>query len=243
LSARVRWVVSDSNRCDYGKELAEADLTRTGLSVEKVQQLLRTEDLPDRERSALQLARELTLDAAAITDEEIAQLIRDYDPATVVALVLTIAHQNFQDRLALALGLTSEPGGPPPAQEIELKADAPLTVLERPDGEGDSGDEVPVTGVDWGQRTAEELRAALELQKRRTPRIPIPSREKANRPSSQEPRPIDRNLWGAVTMGYQPALSASWSAATEAFRTEAALDEVLAESIFWVVTRTNDCFY
>src|SRR6185503_18116603 len=86
-------------------------------------------------------------------------------------------------------------------------------------------DEVPVTGVDWGQRTAEELRAALELQKKRTPRIPIPSREKANKPSSQEPRPIDRNLWGAVTMGYQPALSASWSAATEAFCTEAALDE------------------
>lgn len=44
-------------------------------------------------------------------------------------------------------------------------------------------------------------------------------------------------------MGYQPELTGAWFRTMETFEREARLDQVLASSLFWVVTRTDDCFY
>jgi hypothetical protein len=54
---------------------------------------------------------------------------------------------------------------------------------------------------------------------------------------------MGRIAWGTLSMGYQPGLTSSWFQAMNAFHQEAKLDPVLAESIFWIVTRTADCFY
>jgi hypothetical protein len=47
----------------------------------------------------------------------------------------------------------------------------------------------------------------------------------------------------AGCIGYQPELAAAWSACTRAFGREANQDRVFEESLFWVVTRTLQCFY
>jgi hypothetical protein len=44
-------------------------------------------------------------------------------------------------------------------------------------------------------------------------------------------------------MGYQPGLTSAWFRTMGAFQREAELDQVFAMSLFWVVTRTNECFY
>ena len=50
-------------------------------------------------------------------------------------------------------------------------------------------------------------------------------------------------LWNTVSMGYQPELTRAWFAVLYTFYDESKPDRVFTNSVFWVVTRTNDCFY
>ena len=69
----------------------------------------------------------MTVDASKVSDAEVARLLAWYGEEKVVAMVLMLAHANFQDRLVLALGSPIEPGGPLPPLEIDFdpKADPP----------------------------------------------------------------------------------------------------------------------
>ena len=49
--------------------------------------------------------------------------------------------------------------------------------------------------------------------------------------------------WMAVSSGYQPGMTRTWFAVLSAFYDEAKVDRMFTNSVFWVVTRTNDCFY
>ena len=62
-------------------------------------------------------------------------------------------------------------------------------------------------------------------------------------PFSASPPPPVRIRWSLVCSGYQPELAAGWSACTRAFGEEAKQDRVFEESLFWVVTRSLQCFY
>jgi len=46
-----------------------------------------------------------------------------------------------------------------------------------------------------------------------------------------------------VSLGYEPKLTMAWFDCMGTFGQEASLDRVFAGSLFWVVTRTNECFY
>ena len=52
-----------------------------------------------------------------------------------------------------------------------------------------------------------------------------------------------RILWNTVSSGYQPEMTRAWFACLYAYYEEAKVDRVFTNSVFWVVTRTNDCFY
>lgn len=240
LSARLRWEVADANRCEYAKQLAESDLVRAGL--DRGLAWLRA-DLPDDERAALAFARALTLAASEIPDWQVARLIDAFGPDDVVAIVHTVAYANFQDRIFLALGLTAEPGDPRPAGERlpERAAEAPLRAEPRaaaPESTPMGGDSVA-----WNARGAKDLRKSLQAQQQRTMRIPEPDAARLARLSRAEREDVGESAWGRVSMGYQPGLTRAWYQAMSAFELEADLDGVFAMSLFWVVTRTNECFY
>ena len=58
--------------------------------------------------------------------------------------------------------------------------------------------------------------------------------------------PKDRELtirWSLVCLGYQPELASAWSQCTRQFAEESKQDRVFEESLFWVVTRSLQCFY
>ena len=49
--------------------------------------------------------------------------------------------------------------------------------------------------------------------------------------------------WSLTCVGYQPKLTLAWLHAMRTFGEEAKQDRVFEETLFWVVTRSLNCFY
>ena len=233
LAARIRRAVAEQNGCAYAMESADFDLAQAKPPAEPP---------TEAEQRAIDFARRLTVDGAAITDEEVAALVDALGLDDTVAVVHTTAFANFQNRIYLALGLASEPGGPAPPREVLPAADAAFTVPARVEPKqvapGKAGALPP-----WDERTAAELRDLLEQQKGRESRIPMPDEVRRARLSRPERARKPRVSWGRVSMGYQPVLTTAWFRTMAAFDREAKLDQAFNSTLFWVITRTVDCFY
>jgi alkylhydroperoxidase family enzyme len=250
LRGKMRWVAADANRCEYSRATAEADLRRAGLGDEPIANL---KGGPKRwlaaERAALQFARDMTLDAGSVTDDEVARLRKAYGEEKLVAIVLLLAAANFQDRLFLSLGVALEEGEPLPPIEVEFSRTAPapaLTNRARPDDL--HGPEVPtkVDDPEWLELGFDVLQKDLDRQRANDGRVRVPAFEEVLKKlpaGAPQPKAPIRIRWSLVCMGYQPRLAAAWSACTRNFGEEAKQDRVFEESLFWVVTRTIHCFY
>ena len=164
-----------------------------------------------------------------------------------MALVQCLAYACFQDRLVLSLGLTVEVNGPLAPLAIpfrkpyqggiappRLSAHAPFA----------SCPAEHVMDSDWRQLDFQALRAAQECQKDRTPRIPVPSVDDVKQlipPNA--PARLLKITWSCVCVGYQPELAFAWTNCLRTFEDEAKQDRVFEESLFWIVTRSLQCFY
>jgi alkylhydroperoxidase family enzyme len=249
LRGKVRWTAAHLNRCAYGEAYAAADLRRAGVADDAIRGLAgELSKLPEAERAALVFARKMTLDAATVTDDEVARLRQLHGDANTVALVQLLAYANFQDRLLLALGVNVEPGGPYPPRDVRVAKDARAAAPERPplQARAASGASGLFADAEWTTLDFGELQKAMEAQRARPTRIPIPTWEEARKalpPESYESRPPLRIGWSLVCLGYQPELAMAWSACTRAFAEDAKQDRVFEEMLFWVVTRSLRCFY
>jgi len=261
LRARLRWRIAEANRCEYTKQAALFDLKNTKPAAGEVDALSKGDDssfasLPLRDRQALDFVKQLTLKGAELTDQQFADVLKEFGEKQTVAIVLLTAGANWQDRLFLSLGVPLEPDAPMAAIDFRLdksvsdddKPEAPERVLPtNPPRE----DWTPAEafGSDWGERNLKELRGEMEKQKARAPRIRIPSAEEylaatAKMPTKAgQPRRVPKIVWTQVCSGYQPELAAAWGGNTGSFRTDARQDRVFEESLFWIVTRSIDCFY
>ena len=73
LRGKMRWVAARANHCEYSMAQAEADLKRAGLDEAGLRSLKGDhETLPEPERAALEFAHRMTVDAAEVTDDEVA---------------------------------------------------------------------------------------------------------------------------------------------------------------------------
>jgi alkylhydroperoxidase family enzyme len=245
LRGKLRWIAAHANHCDYAEAYAAADLRRAGLNDAAVESLKGDHaQLPEKERAALAFAHKLTLAADTVTDNEVARLISWYGEKDVAAMVLLLAHANFQDRLFLTLGVSVEKGGPlkPLAGHFAKTGDykapprpAPVDVGLAPA----RTDDVP----GWSPLDFADLQKNMESQRERKGRISVPSWDDVRKELPVPPANPVRIKWSLVCLGYQPKLALGWSACTRAFAEEAAQDRVFEESLFWVVTRSLDCFY
>jgi alkylhydroperoxidase family enzyme len=242
LAAKVRWAAFDALGNEYGKKVAEADLRRAGVREADIKALGgEPKDLPADERRLLAFARKLTKAGYSITDGEVAALVERLGVPRAVALVHTVAYANFQTRVFAGLGLKPGDGDEPPAVEITWDKDrlakvpaparrpwAEVLAAKVPDG--------AFIKPDWEPIPFEELERTLDRQSARTPRIPVPEVGSGTAGTG-------RIIWSRVSQGYQPALTGAWFTAMRAHTAEAGMDKVFENSVFWVVTRTNDCFY
>lgn len=250
LRGKMRWIAAQANQCRYGMAYAEADLRRAGLNEAGLRSLKGDHALlPQPERAALAFARQMTVDASEVTDDDVARLIGWYGEHKMVAMVLLLAYANFQDRLLLALDVPIELNGPLPPLEVRFnpKADSPpVAPRRRPEGRSIPNEPERINDPFWLSLEFGDLQRQLTDQRARPGRIRVPSWDEVLRvmPASV-PRPEKpvRIRWSLVTMGYQPELAAAWSASTRAFGSEAKQDRVFEESLFWIVTRSIHCFY
>jgi alkylhydroperoxidase family enzyme len=250
LAGKMRWVAGRANRCEYSMAYAEADLRRAGIREAGLQSLKGDHgDLPEHERAALEFARQMTTDASKVSDAEVAGLLDWYGEQNVVAMVLLLAHANFQDRLLLALNSPIEAGGSMPPLEIQVdpKADPPVVPpRKRTEGRPIPDEPTRIDDPFWLSMAFDDLQDRLTEQRERPSRIRIPSFDEVLRmvpPAMPRPERPVRIQWTLVTMGNQPELAMAWSACTRAFGQEAKQDRVFEESLFWIVTRTIHCFY
>jgi alkylhydroperoxidase family enzyme len=250
LRAKMRWVAAHANRCDYSQMQALADLRRAGASDTEVHQLQGgSATWEAKDRAALSFADTLTRSAFQVSDADVARLVKEHGEKQVVAMVLLLAYANFQDRLILTLGQSPRPEGqtsppldvrvdrerlarmgpPVPSRRIPPSSSPPL--LER--------------DPDWSALEFDGLQQRLLTQKERPGRVRVPEWDEVVKvlPSGLAPaRPV-RIKWSLVCLGYQPQLASAWSACTRTFAQEAKQDRVFEESLFWVVTRSLQCFY
>jgi alkylhydroperoxidase family enzyme len=252
LRGLVRWAAADANGCDYAKAVALADLSRAGVAEADLQRLTGDPSrLSQAERAAVTFARKMMREAHIVTDEEMKQLLKFFGEERVVALVALLAHASFQDRIFLAANVQVEPGGPLPPLTVSFAKPEPKppTVgrIGNPSYHGTAPSAKAVTGTKDVAADAAWLRLQEQLDKQRgqSGRIRVPSREEVlKRIGANHPAAWQTGIrWSRVCYGYQPELTDAWFACAAAFRQEAKLDRVFEQCIFWVVTRSSQCFY
>jgi alkylhydroperoxidase family enzyme len=245
LAAVLRWTVADTLDSKYGIAIAEADLRRAGLPPKFFPHLSTRKELRTDMRIAAAFARKLTTEGHAITDAEFAELLKHFGPEKVTAIVHTVAYANFHNRILLALGVKGEsPVVPPVAVQFDIDA-AKTSAPARPPW--DDLKSVTANGLsiraDWDRAGADDLKSALEKQKERKHRMPLPDQSVYEKLPPREKESAAKIVWNTVSMGYQPEMTRAWFACLYAFYEESKPDRVFTNSVFWVVTRTNDCFY
>ncbi len=245
LAAKLRRVTAEALGCEYARRYAEADLRRAGESDAEIARLAgSSSDVPETERLLLGFATKMARAAETVTDAEVATLLERLGPEKLVAVVHTLAHANFQDRIFQGLGVTVEPGGPLPPLALRFDAEKQKRVSAPARAVVATGAAAPsLAPPRWAARDIAEFRSALQQQKGRTPRIPIPEPGKLAALPPEARARATRIAWSAVSMGYQPRMTGAWFACMDTFQRESNLDPTFANSFFWVITRSNECFY
>lgn len=246
LRGLARWAAADANRCDYAKAVAAADLRRAGVTAAELRALVSDPSrLSPAERAALAFARKMMREAHAVTDEEMKQLLGFLGEEQVVALVALVAHASFQDRIFLATKVRVEPEDPLPPLTVQFAkpkpkppaAGKPLSTNEKKTLHGANG---AGTSEEWLR-----LQARLDRQRARPGRIRVPSKEEVwKRLGKGHPGLWQTDIyWSRVCYGNQPELTEAWFACAAAFREETKLERLFEQSLFWIVTRSLQCFY
>jgi alkylhydroperoxidase family enzyme len=253
LRAQMRWVAAHANHCAYGEAYAAFDAARAGVADDQLEALRRGDfsQKSPAEKSALEFAHKMTVKSAAVTDAEFAALVKAYGERQTAAMVLLMAHANFQDRLLLCLGMPVEPGGPRPPVDVRFAPDAVETKMAKPLPSAVSalpkptGKDVVEDDGDWSAFRYADLQSLLENQRRKSTRLNVPKWEDVERglpPGFMRP---SRIVWNQICLGYVPELATAWETLMRTNMPEmrSKLDRVFGISVFWVVTRTIECPY
>jgi alkylhydroperoxidase family enzyme len=249
LRAKVRWVAAHANGCSYAEAYALADLRRAGAMDTEIAALMGDpRQWPAEELPELTFARKLTSEAYKVTDEEVAFLRKKQGDANLVALVQLLAHANFQDRLLLALGLKRELNGPLPPLAVRFRkpftGSAAPPIRQVPQDAPRTTRKERIDDGAWTKLDFDYLQLQLRGQQDRQPRITVPPFDLVRKHLPTFPKDKELKIrWSLVCVGYQPELASAWSQCTRSFGTEAKQDRVFEESLFWVVTRSLQCFY
>lgn len=235
LRAMLRWTYAHALHSSYAEANASADFRRCGGTSDELHALQKAgTGLPEPDRAALTFARKLAVKPNAVTDQDVAELVRCYGEKQVVAMVLLLAYASFQDRLALALDLPLEPDGPLAPLDVRF-APVPLgTRLTVPRPEPIALPKPPASAEPQPGRQrpdVDALRKRIEKQRSRRPRISLPDGEGKT------------VHFGAVCRGYQPELASAWAVCQHHFGAEANQDPVFETSVFWIVSYAQQSFY
>ncbi len=239
LSAKLRWVASDAVGSRYGKAVALNDAFAAEVSLTDLA------TFADQKNPLAAFARKMALAADSITDAEFAALVKVHGPETMVGVVHALAYAGFHDRILLALGCEPEKEPVPPlGRTFEAKwYDAIATPArdKMPDRTAVPG---PSTATfDWKDLTGKKMPDELATQRKRPLRVPLPPVESLAFMTEAGRARTLKIVWSHVSQGYQPKMTGAWFAAMNQMQAEAKIDQVFTNTLFWIATRTNRCFY
>jgi len=242
LRSLVRWSAADALGCEYSKATATADLRRARNADADIAAIIASPNgLPALDRAAVAFARKMILEAHAVTDGEVKQLIELGGEERTMALVALIAHASFQDRVILALQPPAEPKqGTAPLAGRFARPPAPKPTPPKSPPKPESPPDVSVT-PNWVG-----LQRELDEQRARPGRIRVPTQEQVlARIGDQHPGKWQNDiLWSRVAYGYQPELTDAWFETVGAVRQDTPpMSPIFGNSVFWVVTQATKCFY
>jgi hypothetical protein len=230
ISAVVRERVARHLGCETLVRTAQSDLAAVAAAARA----------PAVEDAASAFAAAMVEAPQSIPESTHARAVACFGAGGVVALVHTVAYTNFQARLLMGLGLGDGAAEAQLAWPIDaVPPDVPAPV--RPSTT--SATSAALVPVGWRSSTALELQARKERQWVAVPRLPPPHDEQLARLGDRERGQAERIVWSRYGYGYQPELTRDWIAALHTFYREAKVDPILENSVFWIVTRSNDCFY
>lgn len=248
LRGKLRWIAANTIACEYSTKYAEADLIRAGLTSKELEKFRSgIAHQPKSEQAVLRFAEKITRAAYTITDQEVAELLKQYGPERLVAIVHTLAHANFQDRIFLSLGITVDPDGPYPPRTLQWKKQEKFksTAPTRPKWKAAQSAKVVSSnqGPDWLDHSFNDVQKAQENQKARQSRIPLPDPSSLSKLPDEQKKRTSRIVWSQTSLGYQPMLTTAWFDCMSTFQAEAKFNRVFSNTFFWVITRSNECFY
>lgn len=248
MSAQIRWVVAESLNCQALRDEALEDLSQ--LSTDTARQCVDEGQLTDakQEEPLLVFARKLTRAAYTVTDEDVNLLVDQFGVDILVGVVHTVAFANFQARLCLAIGSGTGLGG----DEVSCGEELELDVAERWAGSVNACKALAVPQAfrvranppsEWREQEFSQIETAMLLQQQRESRVPIPTDEQLSNLTDAQRQRSAAIIWSRISLAYQPELTSSWFQLMDAFHTESRMDSVFCNSLFLVVTRSNQCFY
>ncbi len=239
LRAKLRWVASDAAGSAYGKAYAEYDAKIVGLSKDALEAWAKSDD------KLVPFARKMALAADSITDAEFAALLEVHGAEAMVGIVHSLAYAGFQDRILLTLGCEPEKELVPPlGQTFDAKVlESATTPARDPIPKGEPIPKASAALFPWSDLTGKQMPAEMDLQRKRPLRVPLPPEERlAAMPEAGRSR-TKKIVWSHISMGYQPKLTGAWFTAMNQQQAEAKIDQVFTNTLFWLATRTNRCFY
>jgi hypothetical protein len=229
LAARLRLAAAEELRCEPVALAARLDLLTPGSPAPAP---------TPHEQLAVAFARQATRAAHQVEDGAFAELLAAFGAERTVAIVHTVAYANFLCRIVHGLGVTG-------SMAIDALPDAaipppPAPMRTSPTSSAPAATLAPLA---WSAGDWSALQAEQQRQQQRTPRVPLPAIERRADLSQRERDSTQRVVWSHLAYGHQPELARAWFRCLYTFHGEARLDEVFTNSLFWVVTRTKDCFY
>lgn len=247
LRAKLRYVASDAVGSAYGKSYAANDAKYAGVSAEELEAWATFDGEPTTpDQKLVPFARKMALAADSVTDAEFAALLKHFGPEKMVGIVHTLAYAGFQDRILLALGCAVEKDGPLPPLNRTFDPkwyDAVTTPKREPTAKKELPPKKSDLVFEWTDLTGKHLPTELDIQKQRPLRVPLPPAEKLAWMPAEDRARTTRIVWSTISQGYQPKLTTAWFDSMGTASAEGKVDPIFKNTVFWVVTRTNRCFY
>ncbi len=257
LRAAMRWVAANANRCEYSKLQSIADMKAAGVSEAAITSLVDETQSAwnENDRKALQFAFDMTVDSDAVTDEQFAELVQCFGEKQTACMVLLMAYANFQDRLLLSFGVSSEPNGPMAPVDVRFSPDSfvlkttpppvPNVTELKPAATGDSSPKEN-SNDEWQTQNYEFLQRRISTQKEKPTRLPILpwSQIAPNLPEGLMKGPSDI-VWYQTVFGYAPELAVPFEFVMRTAGAEGSgkWDRIFGSGLFFVTTKAVECPY
>ena len=257
LRAAMRFVIAQSNGCDYASQVAKFDLGVAGVP-QSLQASLADATFTGwstDQQNALKFARKMAVASHSVTDDEFQHLVIAFGDKQTASMVLLAAYGNMQDRLLICLGADAEVDAADGAlAPIEVSFDPAAFKIERRHPPASEPTDLPdphrldsiKDEVGWSELSYDDLQQRLAVQRDKPTRLAIPDWDQVskNLPIGMFDRPNDI-VWYRIVFGYAPELAIPFERymRTSGTETSGYYGRVFGTSLFWIVTRSVDCAY